>query len=98
MRWSDLSGFGWKDLRSLKRRDILHRLGLEEHTPTNDIVTGFGLFAVGVLVGATLGIMFAPRPGAEVRSQLSDTLRRGKHRTEEYGQTVGSELSGAHPS
>ena len=98
MRWNDLSDLR-KGLRNLKRQDVLNRLGLQEHTPTSDFFTGLGLFAVGVLVGATLGIMFAPRPGAEMRNQLSGTLRRGRRRTDEYGQAVGTEVSpGAHPS
>ena len=43
------------------------RLGLERRTPAGDLFTGLGLFAVGVLVGAGLGLMFAPKRGDEMR-------------------------------
>ena len=98
MRWSDVADLRWKDVRKavkgMDRGDVLHRLGLEEHTPTSDFFTGLGLFAVGVLVGAGLGLMFAPKPGAEMRSQLTGTLRnRGGRIAEEIGQRMGGEAS-----
>lgn len=96
MTWSDVSDLRWKDVKKavkgMDRDDVLHRLGLEQHTPTSDFFTGLGLFAVGVLVGAGLGVMFAPKPGAEMRSQLSGTLRsRGSQMADELGQRVAGE-------
>ncbi len=96
MTWSDVSDLRWKDIKKavkgMDRDDVLHRLGLEQHTPTSDFFTGLGLFAVGVLVGAGLGVMFAPKPGAEMRSQLSGTLRsRGSRMADELGQRVAGE-------
>jgi hypothetical protein len=98
MRWSDVADLRWKDVkkavRGMDRGDVLHQLGLEEHTPTSDFFTGLGLFAVGVLVGAGLGVMFAPKPGAETRSQLTDTLRnRGSRMAEDLGRRMGAEPS-----
>ncbi len=98
MKWSDLSDLRWKDVRKavrgMDRDDVLHRLGLEEHTPTADFLTGLGLFAVGMLVGAGLGLMFAPKPGAEMRSQLGETLRnRGGRMADEASQRLGMESS-----
>lgn len=94
MKWSDLADLRWKDLKKLDREEMLNRLGLEEHTPTGDFFTGLGLFAVGVLVGAGLGIMFAPKPGAEIREQLSETIRnRGGRAAEEMGRSLGVETS-----
>jgi hypothetical protein len=82
MTWSDVMDLRWKDLKKLTkldRDDVLHRIGLEQHTPTSDFFASLGVFAVGVLVGAALGLMFAPRPGTEMRSQLNDRIRnRGK--------------------
>ena len=100
MRWSDVADLRWKDVKKavkgMDRGDVLHRLGLEEHTPTSDFFTGLGLFAVGVLVGAGLGVMFAPKPGAETRSQLTDTLRnRGNRMAEDLGRRMGVEPSQA---
>lgn len=99
MNWSKLADMRWKDLKKLDRDDVLHRLGLEEHTPTSDFLTGLGLFAVGLLVGAGLGVMFAPKPGAEMRSQLSETIRnRGGQMADEMGQRLGMEGSASSPN
>ncbi len=92
MKWSDLADLRWKDLKKIDREDVLHRLGLEERSPMADFFTGLGLFAVGVLVGTGLGIIFAPKAGAETRSQLGETLRRGSRRAEEFGQRMGAEM------
>src|SRR6266568_3712119 len=51
-----------------------------------DFVTGLGVFAVGVLIGAGLGVMFAPKPGAEIRSRLTDTIKQRAGRGEEMPQ------------
>jgi hypothetical protein len=96
MNWKDFADVRWKDLRRLKRDDVLHRLGLEEHTPTTDFFTGMGLFAVGVAVGAGLGILFAPKPGAEIRGRLTDTLRNRGSRMEEVEQRMESAQPGSH--
>ncbi len=94
MNWSKLADMRWKDLKKLDRDDVLHRLGLEEHTPTSDFLTGLGLFAVGMLVGAGLGVMFAPKTGAEMRNQLSETLRsRGGQVAEDMSERLGMESS-----
>lgn len=76
MNWMDLADVRWKDLKKLDRHDILNRIGLEEHDPSSDVLTGLGLFAVGLLVGAGLGLIFAPATGTEMRTQLTDTLRK----------------------
>jgi hypothetical protein len=99
MNWSKLADVRWKDLKKLDRDDVLHRLGLEEHTPTSDFLTGLGLFAVGMLVGAGLGVMFAPKPGAEIRSQLSETIRnRGGRIADDMSQHLGMEASPSSPN
>ncbi len=67
----------WKRTMSsmLDRDAMLKRLGLEERTPTGDFFTGLGLFSVGVLVGAGLGLLFAPRRGEDLRSLMQDAWR-----------------------
>jgi hypothetical protein len=66
----------WNALRSMLDREmLLRRVGLEEHTPTSDFFTGLGLFSVGVLVGAGLGLLFAPRRGEDVRAMMQDAWR-----------------------
>lgn len=66
----------WKGMRGWMDRDaILDRLGLEERTPAGDFFTGLGLFSIGVLVGAGLGLMFAPKRGEEMRAALNDAWK-----------------------
>ena len=33
-------------------------------------LAGFGIFAAGVLAGAALAVLFAPKPGAELRQEI----------------------------
>ncbi len=95
MKWSNLVDVRWNDLKKLRdvrRADVLERLGLEERTPVGDFFTGLGLFAVGILVGAGLGLLFAPKTGAEMRDRLSETIRtRGGRAAEELERRMGVE-------
>ncbi len=94
MKWSDLADLDWKDvkkLRKLDRDDLLHRIGLAEHTPTSDLLTGLGLFAVGVLVGAGLGLMFAPKRGDEMRQLVGDAWKNRGRLPQDFERHVGVE-------
>jgi hypothetical protein len=95
MGWKDLKDLNWNDVKKLKRmdrEDLLHRIGLEEHTPTSDFFSGLGMFAVGVLVGAGLGVLFAPKPGAEMRTQVTEKIKNRAQRTaDEYGSQLGTD-------
>ncbi|OFX24103.1 MAG: hypothetical protein A2V77_03395 [Anaeromyxobacter sp. RBG_16_69_14] len=93
MKLSDFADLRWKDLRKMDRDDALRRIGLERNTPMTDFFGGLGLFAVGLLVGAGLGIIFAPKPGVEMRSQLGDRFRRSGRRAEEYAQRLEAEAA-----
>jgi hypothetical protein len=83
----------WNAMRKMWDRDVvLDRLGLERRTPAGDFFTGLGLFSIGVLVGAGLGLMFAPKRGEEMRSALNEAWRnRSARRGPEYGHELGAE-------
>jgi hypothetical protein len=82
----------WKGMRQMMDRDaLLNRLGLETRTPTSDFFTGLGLFAVGVLVGAGLGLMFAPKPGTELRAAVGERWRNRGTREPDYQRDLGME-------
>jgi hypothetical protein len=84
--------WNWKAMRSALDRDVmLDRLGLERRTPTGDFFTGLGLFSVGVLVGAGLGLMFAPKRGDEMRSALNEAWRSRGRRSQDFQRDVGLE-------
>jgi hypothetical protein len=69
----------WKKARQMldrmDRDSLVHSLGYERRSTTADVFGGLGLFAVGVLVGAGLGLMFAPARGQEMRTKVTDAWR-----------------------
>ena len=82
----------WKAVRSaLDRDELLERMGLERKSPANDFFTGLGLFSVGVLVGAGLGLMFAPKPGEQFRAALNDAWRNRGRRAQDFQRDLGLE-------
>lgn len=66
--------------KEMNRDRLLRRMGLEERSPTGDFFSGLGLFALGIAVGAGIGLMFAPRPGNEMRNVVGDTWRNRVNR------------------
>ena len=67
----------WKSMKGmLDRDDLLKRIGLEERSAAGDFFSGLGLFSIGVLVGAGVGLMFAPRRGDEMRQNVKEAWRQ----------------------
>ena len=84
----------WKGVRAaLDRDELLERVGLERRTPGSDFFTGLGLFSVGVLVGAGLGLMFAPKPGEQVRAALNDAWKNRGRRAPDFQRDLGVEAA-----
>ena len=54
----------------------LAAVGLQpRRTATDYILPAVGLFGVGLLVGAGLGLMFAPKRGSELRGDIGKRVR-----------------------
>ena len=87
----------WKAMRRTIDRDaLLERLGLERRTPAGDFFTGLGLFSVGVLVGAGLGLMFAPKRGEEMRVRAERGVAEPRpRRAQDFQRDLG--VGGAAP-
>ena len=65
------------DLRNLDRDDVLAWLGLRRQSSVAGRVAGIvGLFAGGLLLGAGVALLMAPKPGRELREDLRTKLRR----------------------
>jgi hypothetical protein len=76
----DLRNQGLKALKYLQdidKDDVLEALGLEERSSGWATALGtVGIFALGCLVGAGIGLAFAPKSGEEFRSELGERMRR----------------------
>ncbi len=58
--------------KSAGRDQLLRALG---GRPADDaMMSSFGIFAAGIVLGAGLAVLFAPRPGAEVREAISEKI------------------------
>jgi hypothetical protein len=65
-----------KNLKQLDRDDFLNLIGLETKPSTAGWLTAaLGTFGVGLLVGAGIGLILAPKPGRELRSDIRGHLR-----------------------
>ena len=66
-----------KELKKLDKDDVLGYLGLETKSSTGAWLAGtLGTFGVGLLVGAGIALMLAPKAGVDLRQDLKDKLRR----------------------
>jgi hypothetical protein len=64
-------------IKSLDKDDLLNLLGLETRRTTTDFIFPVvAIFGVGLLVGAGVGMLIAPRPGKELRADLAGRLQR----------------------
>jgi len=78
-----------KYLQDIDKDDVLEAIGLEERSSAWATALGtIGIFALGCLVGAGIGLAFAPKSGEEFRNELGDRMRK---KADEIG--VGQEFS-----
>jgi hypothetical protein len=55
--------------------DLLGWIGLQQQRNANDAAfTMLGAFALGTIVGGALALLFAPKPGHELRHDLGERL------------------------
>jgi len=79
----------WRDLRDLDKDDVLAMLGLETKRSTGAVVLGtLATFGVGILVGAGVGLLLAPKAGRELRDDIRERLRRSPDDVDERVASV----------
>jgi hypothetical protein len=64
-----------KDLKKLDRDDLLDLVGLQRSASNDWVAPALTALGVGLLVGVGVGLLLAPKPGAELRNDLRDKLR-----------------------
>lgn len=62
------------DVREKGYDQLLDRMGLQRKGSSHMRLSGIGLFAIGLVVGAGIGMLFAPRSGENMRSQALEKL------------------------
>jgi hypothetical protein len=63
-------------LQKLDKDALLGLIGLEtRREPSDVLLPALGAFTVGVLVGAGIGLLLAPRPGTQLRGELGRRLK-----------------------
>jgi len=74
------------DFPDLDKETLLRKVGVVPYEPGRRTAGDISFFLFGALVGAVLGLALAPKPGAELRSEVKDRalglLDQARNRTE----------------
>ena len=67
------------DLKDMDKDDFLGLIGLQtKRTLTSELLGTLGTFGIGLLVGAGVALLLAPKPGRDLRHDLRTKIRSGK--------------------
>jgi hypothetical protein len=63
------------------KEDIASAVGLQARSsPTGDMLAAFGIFGAGIVLGAGLALLFAPKAGHEIRHDIAEKMgEMGEH-------------------
>ena len=90
-----------KDVRNLDKDELLGLLGLERKSSAGaGLAAALGTFGIGLLVGAGIALVLAPKPGHQLRQELRDRLRRGPcegELKEEAATAAGANTAASRP-
>ena len=57
-----------------ERDELLNWIGLQQRNANETAFTMIGAFALGTVVGGALALLFAPKPGHQLRHDLGERL------------------------
>ena len=81
---------------SMTRDDFLGALGLQSRrSAAVYILPAIGMFGVGLLAGAGLGLMFAPRTGREMRRELGTRVQDVTNKIKQRVRRASDEMASA---
>ncbi len=82
----------FRKVRNITTDDALRYLGLQtRRSAARAVFTSAGFLATGLLVGATLGMAFAPRRGEQIRREMREKAGSMKARMAQYRERVKSD-------
>jgi hypothetical protein len=87
-----------KYLQDIDRDDVLDLIGLQERRSAWTTTFGsIGIFALGCLVGAGIGLAFAPKAGNELRTDIGEKVRKKAQEMQQsetgaFGTTTRSQM------
>jgi hypothetical protein len=68
------------DLKDMDKDDFLGLIGLQsKRSFTDELLSTLGTFGIGLLVGAGVALLLAPKPGRELRHDIRNKIRPGKN-------------------
>lgn len=78
-----------KNLKDLDKDELLRKIGLETMRSTGETALSvLTIFGVGILVGAGVGMLLAPKAGRDLREDLRQRLQG---RTNSMGETLADD-------
>jgi hypothetical protein len=82
-------------LGKLTKDDVLGLVGLESRRSVMDyVLPAVGIFAAGVVVGAGLGLLLAPKAGRELRADLGERAHTLADQVSSEASKVRGKLEG----
>jgi gas vesicle protein len=82
-----------RDLTEFDRDDILGALGLQTRSSTAGWLFGsLGLFGLGIVVGAGVALVLAPKTGTELRREIEGRIKTMCERIGNGAQSLESNL------
>ena len=68
-----------RDLKEMDKDDFLGLIGLQtKQSFTREMLGTLGTFGIGLLVGAGVALLLAPKAGSELRGDIRAKVTRGK--------------------
>ena len=80
------------DLPEFDKERLMRRVGVTSYSPGSRTASDIGLFILGGIVGALVGLALAPKRGVELRNDVRDRamnlLDQVKHKTHDKAHDV----------